>query len=1543
LTLQLINVGTSPNDGTGDTIRDGLIKVNENFTDVYTNFQTRAGLSANVAKLTANNSTFAFGKTENALNVNTATYALGSLTNAFSFGTAASFASNGNFGIGTASPGSKLTVSGLVESSSGGYKFPDGSVQTIAAITTPANSIANGFLTYIDWNIFNNKQNALSAANSTAYGYLTAADWVTFNNKQNALSAANSVVSGYLKATDWVIFNNKQNALSAANSTVYGYLSAADWVTFNSKQNALPAASGLANGYLKASDWTAFNNKQNALSAANSSVYGYLTAADWVTFNSKQNALLAANSTANGFLTAADWFTFNSKQNVLPAASGSANGYLTATDWTTFNNKQNVLPAATNSANGYLKATDWVIFNNKQNALGNASGTVSGILTSTDWTTFNNKQNALSAANSTANGFLSAANWVTFNNKQDLLAAANSSVSGYLKATDWVIFNGKQDKLNAANSSANGFLTAADWNTFNNKQNVLSAANSTANGFLRSTDWVTFNNKQNALGNASASVSGILTSTDWNTFNNKQNALLAANASTSGYLTAADWVTFNNKQNTLLAANTNTNGYLTYIDWNTFNNKQNALSAANSTAYGYLSAEDWITFNNKQSTLLAANSTANGFLSFTNWITFNNKQANLVSGTNIKTINGTSLLGSGNITTTQGTVTSIAVSSGSVSGLSLSGGTITSSGTIALTGTLSITGSNFGSQTRNTFFAAPNGTEGNPSFRAILATDIPTLNQNTTGSAGSATNILGGGTRKIVYQSATDTTAFIDSPIDGTYLRYTTADGFIWSSVSGAQGGTVTSVTASASSVSGLSLSGGTITGTGTIALTGTLNVTGSNFSSQTKNFVLAAPSDSSGTPTFRALVAGDIPTLNQDTTGTSNKALYLSGGAALRIPYQSATDTTAFIGAPSDNTFLKYTTASGFSWASINNGGTFTLQNANRVFAGPISGSEASPTFRSLVAADLPTISYNDLSNKPAIYGSITIGTTSVPFNRSSAMQTLSGVNIDGTAGGAVSLLGGSSFKIPYQSGTNTTAFIDAPTSGTYLKYTTADGFTWSSVSVGPGGAAVLTDLTDVLLSTPVSGQILKYDGDHWINSDFTAGAINLSDLTDATISSPTNGQVLKYNGTKWVNGTATVGVTSITVNDTTVSGLSLSGGTITGSGTIALTGTLSVSGANFGAQPQGYIFAAPFNASGNPLFRAMAASDLPPLGGSNFTSQNPNTFLASPNGASGSPTFRSIVAADIPTLNQNTTGSAGSVVSSLSIGSGLSGSSYNGSSAVTISLQTGFSDTVVPYGAKVANRVLAGPTSGTDATPSFRALVAADIPQLAYSSLSGLPTIATSVILGSTSVPFNRSSGALSLSGVSIDGSSGSTVKATNIAGGLIRQIPYQTAADTTAFITAPSDGTYLNYTTSGGFAWNALTLNAVSGISISSPTNGQILKYNGSSWVNGTDATNWGGTQIKTANYTISVTDSITTIEVNSSGSVIITLPQLSSQIRVDIVQIGIGTVTISPSSGCTLRSRVGDGSVTLTAQYSGCTVYNNSGGNLLVWTVVGDVAK
>jgi hypothetical protein len=100
---------------------------------------------------------------------------------------------------------------------------------------------------------------------------------------------------------------------------------------------------------------------------------------------------------------------------------------------------------------------------------------------------------------------------------------------------------------------------------------------------------------------------------------------------------------------------------------------------------------------------------------------------------------GTTVARADHVHPAQAAVTSVATS-GTVSGLTLTGGTITTTGTITLGGTLAVTASNFASQTAATFLAAPNAAAGVPTFRTIVAADIPTLNQSTTGNAGTVTN-----------------------------------------------------------------------------------------------------------------------------------------------------------------------------------------------------------------------------------------------------------------------------------------------------------------------------------------------------------------------------------------------------------------------------------------------------------------------------------------------------------------------------------------------------------------------------------------------------------------------------------------------------------------------------------------------------------------------------------------------------------------------------------------------------------------------------------
>jgi hypothetical protein len=166
---------------------------------------------------------------------------------------------------------------------------------------------------------------------------------------------------------------------------------------------------------------------------------------------------------------------------------------------------------------------------------------------------------------------------------------------------------------------------------------------------------------------------------------------------------------------------------------------------------------------------------------------------------------------------------------GTVSGLTLTGA-ITTSGALTLGGTLAVTASNFSSQTANTFLAAPNGSNNTPTFRTIVSADIPTLNQDTTGTASNVTGVVTvahGGTGSTTSQQAIN--ALVVNAVVGTYLR-----------------------------------------GDGT-------------------NVVMSA------------IQAADVPTLNQNTTGTAasaTTATNLAGGGIGYIPYQSASGTTAFLNA---------------------------------------------------------------------------------------------------------------------------------------------------------------------------------------------------------------------------------------------------------------------------------------------------------------------------------------------------------------------------------------------------------------------------------------------------------------------------------------------------------------------------------------------------------------------------------------------------------------------------------------------------------------------
>jgi hypothetical protein len=159
-----------------------------------------------------------------------------------------------------------------------------------------------------------------------------------------------------------------------------------------------------------------------------------------------------------------------------------------------------------------------------------------------------------------------------------------------------------------------------------------------------------------------------------------------------------------------------------------------------------------------------------------------------------------------------GSVTSVGVSVPAP--LSVSPATITSSGSFAITWT--------GGQSANQVLATPNGSSGAVALRALVGNDIP---------VDASTIVSSGGTIKGNYQAGSGVS------ISGNTISAT------------GSGGTVTSV---ALSLPGLfSVSGSPVTGSGTLS---------ASLVSQSQGTVFAAPSGSSGTPSFRALVGSDLP-----------------------------------------------------------------------------------------------------------------------------------------------------------------------------------------------------------------------------------------------------------------------------------------------------------------------------------------------------------------------------------------------------------------------------------------------------------------------------------------------------------------------------------------------------------------------------------------------------------------------------------------------------------------------------------------------------------
>uniref|UniRef100_A0A7C4R5X4 Peptidase S74 domain-containing protein n=1 Tax=candidate division CPR3 bacterium TaxID=2268181 RepID=A0A7C4R5X4_UNCC3 len=474
-----------------------------------------------------------------------------------------------------------------------------------------ASTATDGYLTAVDWNIFNSKQDALVIGNTT-----TTTSGITIGGGVGSVIGAGLTI-------------DIQNATGLQN----GLLTSADWTIFNSKENGIVA--GLATDYWRGDKtWSDFNTDVSANpdvaanTAARHNALTLTTTASGITLDGAQGlTILAADGANDGFLTSTDWIRFDALDTAL--TGGLVSQYLRG-DKTWQILDTSVVPENGNlyyttprfDADFATKTTDdltegatnlYYTDARSRLALSSAGAPLQ----------YNNLTGVFSIdqADTATDGYLTAVDWNTFNNKQNALVFGDiTSPNAAITVTNGVGSTvGPNVTIDIANAdgTTTGLLTFGDWNTFNNKENAI--VSGLATDYWRGDKtWSDFNTDVSANPDVAANTAARHNAVTIGTANGlsidpaQALSLATADAVTTGALTAADWTTFNNKQNALVigdvtttttgvtigggvgsiigggltidiaTADAATTGLLTSGDWTIFNAKQDALTAGNS-------------------------------------------------------------------------------------------------------------------------------------------------------------------------------------------------------------------------------------------------------------------------------------------------------------------------------------------------------------------------------------------------------------------------------------------------------------------------------------------------------------------------------------------------------------------------------------------------------------------------------------------------------------------------------------------------------------------------------------------------------------------------------------------------------------------------------------------------------------------------------------------------------------------------------------------------------------------------------------------------
>ncbi len=228
--------------------------------------------------------------------------------------------------------------------------------------------------------------------------------------------------------------------------------------------------------------------------------------------------------------------------------------------------------------------------------------------------------------------------------------------------------------------------------------------------------------------------------------------------------------------------------------------------------------------------------------------------------------------------------------------------------------------------------------------------------------------------------------------------------------------------------------------------------------------------------------------------------------------------------------------------------------------------------------------------------------------------------------------------------------------------------------------------------------------------------------------------------------------------------------------------------------------------------------------------------------------------VAADFPTLNQNTTGTAANVTGTVAIVNGGTGQTTAGAAFNALSPITTTGDLIIGTGTNTASRLGIGAnatvltSNGTTATWAAITPTGSTYTRTSFTATAGQTTFTVTYTVGYIQVYLNgvllNSTDYTATSGTSVvlsvaaalndivetiaynTTSVGTASTATNLAGGIASQIPYQTGAGATSFIANGTSGQAL---ISGGTsvpAWGTLGIAGGGTNSTATPTAGAVI---------------------------------------------------------------------------------------------------------------------